>query len=143
MRLCYRPLLAPRDSRVVMLVQQERVGAEIAVDRERLSEALAPAVRMETKATVLHANLDAFYASVEQLLDSRIPTAAARKLRNSPSVVVCCLLIGVVRNESRDQVRGNNRAAAGGPQALVARAVAHQGPANLDRIMAAPTKPAT
>jgi len=33
-----------RDSRVVMLLQQERAGVEIAVDRERLREALAPAV---------------------------------------------------------------------------------------------------
>jgi hypothetical protein len=32
-----------RDSRVVMLLQQERAGIEIAVDRERLHEALAPA----------------------------------------------------------------------------------------------------
>jgi NAD-binding of NADP-dependent 3-hydroxyisobutyrate dehydrogenase len=31
-----------RDSRVVMLLQQERAGVEIAVDRERLREALAP-----------------------------------------------------------------------------------------------------
>jgi 3-hydroxyisobutyrate dehydrogenase len=34
-----------RDSRVVMLLQQERAGVEIAVERERLREALAPAVR--------------------------------------------------------------------------------------------------
>ncbi len=33
-----------RDSRVVMLLQQERAGVEIAVDRERLREALAPTV---------------------------------------------------------------------------------------------------
>src|ERR1700674_5356149 len=33
-----------RDSRSVMLLQQERAGVEIAVDPERLSEALAPAV---------------------------------------------------------------------------------------------------
>jgi 3-hydroxyisobutyrate dehydrogenase-like beta-hydroxyacid dehydrogenase len=32
-----------RDSRVVMLLQQERAGVEICVDRERLREALAPA----------------------------------------------------------------------------------------------------
>jgi 3-hydroxyisobutyrate dehydrogenase len=34
-----------RDSRVVMLLQQERAGVEIAVERERLREALAPPVR--------------------------------------------------------------------------------------------------
>src|SRR5499433_2396666 len=33
-----------RDSRSVMLLQQERAGVEIAVDRERLRKALAPAV---------------------------------------------------------------------------------------------------
>jgi 3-hydroxyisobutyrate dehydrogenase-like beta-hydroxyacid dehydrogenase len=33
-----------RDSRAVMLLQQERAGVEIAVDAERLREALAPAV---------------------------------------------------------------------------------------------------
>ena len=33
-----------RDSRVVMLLQQERAGVEIAVDRERLQDALAPTV---------------------------------------------------------------------------------------------------
>jgi 3-hydroxyisobutyrate dehydrogenase-like beta-hydroxyacid dehydrogenase len=33
-----------RDSRSVMLLQQERAGVEIAVDSERLSEALAPAI---------------------------------------------------------------------------------------------------
>jgi hypothetical protein len=33
-----------RDSRVVMLLQQERAGVEIGVDRERLREALAPTV---------------------------------------------------------------------------------------------------
>ena len=33
-----------RDSRVVMLLQQERAGVAIAVERERLREALAPAV---------------------------------------------------------------------------------------------------
>ena len=33
-----------RDSRVVMLLQQERAGVGIAVDRERLREALAPTV---------------------------------------------------------------------------------------------------
>jgi 3-hydroxyisobutyrate dehydrogenase-like beta-hydroxyacid dehydrogenase len=33
-----------RDSRVVMLLQQERAGVEIAVDRERLREVLAPTV---------------------------------------------------------------------------------------------------
>jgi hypothetical protein len=32
-----------RDSRVMMLLQQERASVEIAVDRERLREALAPA----------------------------------------------------------------------------------------------------
>jgi 3-hydroxyisobutyrate dehydrogenase len=31
-----------RDSRVVMLLQQERAGVNIAVGRERLREALAP-----------------------------------------------------------------------------------------------------
>jgi 3-hydroxyisobutyrate dehydrogenase-like beta-hydroxyacid dehydrogenase len=33
-----------RDSRVVMLLQQERAGVEIAVDRKRLREAIAPTV---------------------------------------------------------------------------------------------------
>jgi hypothetical protein len=33
-----------RDSRVVMLLQQERAGVEIGVGRERLREALAPTV---------------------------------------------------------------------------------------------------
>jgi 3-hydroxyisobutyrate dehydrogenase len=33
-----------RDSRAVMLLQQERAGIEIAVDPERLRAALAPAV---------------------------------------------------------------------------------------------------
>jgi hypothetical protein len=33
-----------RDSRSVMLLQQERAGVEIAVDPERLRAALAPAV---------------------------------------------------------------------------------------------------
>jgi len=33
-----------RDSRAVMLLQQERAGVEIAVDAERLRQALAPAV---------------------------------------------------------------------------------------------------
>jgi 3-hydroxyisobutyrate dehydrogenase len=33
-----------RDSRAVMLLQQERAGVEIAVDPDRLREALAPAV---------------------------------------------------------------------------------------------------
>jgi 3-hydroxyisobutyrate dehydrogenase len=37
-----------RDSRSVMLLQQERAGVEIAVDPERLSEALAPAVPKES-----------------------------------------------------------------------------------------------
>jgi hypothetical protein len=32
-----------RDSRVVMLLAQERAGVDIAVDAERLREALAPA----------------------------------------------------------------------------------------------------
>jgi 3-hydroxyisobutyrate dehydrogenase len=31
-----------RDSRVVMLLQQERAGVNIAVEREQLREALAP-----------------------------------------------------------------------------------------------------
>jgi hypothetical protein len=33
-----------RDSRVVMLLQQERAGVEVAVDQERLREALTPTV---------------------------------------------------------------------------------------------------
>jgi 3-hydroxyisobutyrate dehydrogenase-like beta-hydroxyacid dehydrogenase len=37
-----------RDSRAVMLLQQERAGVEIAVDPERLREALAPAVPKES-----------------------------------------------------------------------------------------------
>jgi len=36
-----------RDSRSVMLLQQERAGIEIAVDSERLREALAPAASKE------------------------------------------------------------------------------------------------
>jgi 3-hydroxyisobutyrate dehydrogenase len=36
-----------RDSRSVMLLQQERAGVEIAVDSERLREALAPAASKE------------------------------------------------------------------------------------------------
>jgi len=36
-----------RDSRAVMLLQQERAGVEIAVDAERLREALAPAVAQD------------------------------------------------------------------------------------------------
>jgi len=37
-----------RDSRAVMLLQQERAGVEIAVDPERLREALAPAVPQDS-----------------------------------------------------------------------------------------------
>jgi hypothetical protein len=33
-----------RDSRSVMLLQQERAGVKIAVDPERLGESLAPAI---------------------------------------------------------------------------------------------------
>jgi 3-hydroxyisobutyrate dehydrogenase-like beta-hydroxyacid dehydrogenase len=40
---------AGRDSRVVMLLQQERAGVEIAVDPERLREALAPAANNNAK----------------------------------------------------------------------------------------------
>jgi 3-hydroxyisobutyrate dehydrogenase-like beta-hydroxyacid dehydrogenase len=40
---------AGRDSRVVMLLQQERAGVEIAVDLERLREALAPAANNNAK----------------------------------------------------------------------------------------------
>jgi 3-hydroxyisobutyrate dehydrogenase len=36
-----------RDSRVVMLLQQERAGVEIAVDSGRLREAVAPAAPKE------------------------------------------------------------------------------------------------
>jgi hypothetical protein len=36
-----------RDSRAVMLLQQERAGVEIAVDPERLRAALAPDVLQE------------------------------------------------------------------------------------------------
>jgi hypothetical protein len=36
--------MGSRDSRSVMLLQQERAGVEIAVDPERLRAALAPAV---------------------------------------------------------------------------------------------------
>jgi 3-hydroxyisobutyrate dehydrogenase-like beta-hydroxyacid dehydrogenase len=39
-----------RDSRAVMLLQQERAGVEIAVDPERLREALAPAVPKDGEA---------------------------------------------------------------------------------------------
>src|ERR1700675_779251 len=39
-----------RDSRSVMLLQQERAGVEIAVDPERLREALAPAVPKDGEA---------------------------------------------------------------------------------------------
>jgi 3-hydroxyisobutyrate dehydrogenase len=40
---------AGRDSRVVMLLQQERAGVEIAVDPERLRQALAPAANSNAK----------------------------------------------------------------------------------------------
>jgi 3-hydroxyisobutyrate dehydrogenase-like beta-hydroxyacid dehydrogenase len=41
---------AGRDSRSVMLLQQERAGVELAVDPERLGEALAPAEVLDCEA---------------------------------------------------------------------------------------------
>ena len=38
-----------RDSRVVMMLEQERAGVDIAVDAERMREALAPAPKGQVK----------------------------------------------------------------------------------------------